>query len=142
MDFDGNRFNSRRMRLRRRTRNTEDGDGHNLSDHPPQMEELHDTYETVACFVMDRDETHPLVIELMYIEINSYSTHTHIHIQYPLYYDNRSTIGFVQSNTYSSSSSAPLPTSPNVSTGVTPAHLSFTLAEMSETDEEGESDWL
>ena len=49
---------------------------------------------------------------------------------------------FVQSNTDSSSSSAPPPTSPNVSTEVTPAHLSFTLAEMSETDEEGESDWL
>jgi hypothetical protein len=56
---------------------------------------------------------------------------------------------FVQSNTDSSSSSSttssasPPPTSAsNVSTGVTPAHLSFTLAQMSDTDEEGESDWL
>ena len=64
------------------------------------MESIQDEYETVACdihdnFVMDRDEMQPLVIELMYIEINSYTTHTHIHIQYTMYYDNRDTMGEV-----------------------------------------------
>ena len=48
-----------------------------------------------------------------------------------------------RSSSSSTTSSASPPTSAsNVSTGVTPAHLSFTLAQMSGTDEEGESDWL
>ena len=48
-----------------------------------------------------------------------------------------------RSSSSSTTSSASPPTSASiVSTGVTPAHLSFTLAQMSGTDEEGESDWL
>ena len=40
------------------------------------------------------------------------------------------------------SSATPPTSASNVSTEATPAHLSFTLAQMSGSDEEGESDWL
>ena len=40
------------------------------------------------------------------------------------------------------SSAIPPTSASNVSSEVTPAHLSFTLAQMSGSDEEGESDWL